>query len=143
VKIRSCEYFQGYNIVLAIKWLIQKPGHIPALLKNKTSEAATSQLEYDNIQQERAHHQMLVKEHGRLQQRCENLQNELGILRAKGVSVSRSTSNASSFSIDGVSPLLAEMESEAAEETDEKDKDEKELVSVGCLESIFPGLSIT
>ncbi|XP_064645972.1 unconventional myosin-Va-like isoform X4 [Lineus longissimus] len=98
-----------------------------AVLKNKVSEAATSQLEYDNVQQERAHHQMLVKEHGRLQQRCENLQNELGILRAKGVSVSRSTSNASSFSVDGASPMLAEMEGETGEEIDEKERDEKEL----------------
>ena len=74
------------------------------------------QAEFDS---ERSHHQRLVKEHARLQQRLENLQSEMAVLTSPG-GHKRTPSDISAISLESytssVSPDEVKYEEEGAED---------------------------
>lgn len=68
------------------------------LLKSKIDE--TTKALRAEFESERVHHQKLVKDYGRLQQRFENLHSSVQLHLPGGSSLSRSASNVSQLSID-------------------------------------------
>ncbi|XP_022303516.2 unconventional myosin-Va-like isoform X3 [Crassostrea virginica] len=89
-------------------------------LKVKLEEAKkVLQAEFDS---ERSHHQRLVKEHARLQQRLENLQSEMAVLTSPG-GHKRTPSDISAISLESytssVSPDEVKYEEEGAEDKDQ------------------------
>ncbi|KAK6184800.1 hypothetical protein SNE40_007185 [Patella caerulea] len=101
------------------------------LKEAETSTAVQQKLEAANklllaeFASERSHHQKLVKEHGRLQQRLENLQGELQIVTSP-TGHQRSSSDISAVSIESYS-------SSAEAERNNEEKEEEADVDVGLL----------
>lgn len=79
------------------------------LAKSKVDEANRAMI--SEVELERTHHQKLVKDYARLQQRFENLQGEMHLLSPTGLPVhihKRSASNISNISLESESSASTE-----------------------------------
>ncbi|XP_055872959.1 unconventional myosin-Va-like isoform X4 [Biomphalaria glabrata] len=81
--------------------------------------AAANKLLIQEFESERAHHQKLVKEHARLQQRLENLHSEMQVLTSPTKGHHRSPSDISAISIESYSSSAADSERKAEEDEDQ------------------------
>ncbi|XP_074661653.1 unconventional myosin-Va-like [Tubulanus polymorphus] len=97
------------------------------LIKQSGKELGASNLLLQELESERAHHQNLVKDHSRLQQRFENVQEELRVMLTKNVSVSRSASNVSNISDISVTPSLLDTDEKSDAEKDSSTEKEKDV----------------
>ncbi|XP_067654116.1 unconventional myosin-Va-like isoform X2 [Haliotis asinina] len=89
------------------------------IIKEKL-EAANKRL-LEEFESERSHHQKMVREHGRLQQRLENLQGEMSVLKSPTGGHHRTPSDISAISVDSYSSS-ADVE-KGAEDKREDDED--------------------
>ncbi|KAK3748926.1 hypothetical protein RRG08_019460, partial [Elysia crispata] len=78
-------------------------------------EAANTLMVHE-FESERAHHQKLVKEHARLQQRLENLQGEMQVLTSPTKGHHRAASDISTISLDSFASGLTETDRKEEEE---------------------------
>ncbi|KAH9495971.1 Unconventional myosin-Va [Bulinus truncatus] len=80
---------------------------------------AANKLLIKEFESERGHHQKLVKEHARLQQRLENLQSEMQVLTSPTKGHHRSPSDISAISLESYSSSAADSERKAEEDEDQ------------------------
>ncbi|XP_071098869.1 unconventional myosin-Va-like isoform X3 [Haliotis cracherodii] len=113
-QVRLKEDLDAANLLLK-----QQEEQNTQIIKEKL-EAANKRL-LEEFESERGHHQKMVREHGRLQQRLENLQGEMSVLKSPTGGHHRTPSDISAISVDSYSSS-ADVE-RGAEDRREDDED--------------------